>query len=89
MYSAFRRAPRLLLSYTVSLRQHSGRDFLPFVIMVAATGTDFLNSDFPMYAAGGVALSILYRAYVVSAVFSTFCFCSLPMSLLQSRASYL
>lgn len=26
---------------------------------------DFLNSDFPMYAAGGVALYAVYRAYVV------------------------
>lgn len=25
---------------------------------------DFLNSDFPMYAAGGVGLFVLYRAYV-------------------------
>ncbi|CAM9293191.1 unnamed protein product [Scytosiphon promiscuus] len=32
--------------------------------MGATAGTDFLNSDFPMYAAGAVGVSILYRAYV-------------------------
>lgn len=34
--------------------------------MGAEYGTDFLNSDFPMYAAGGVAIFCVYRAYVVS-----------------------
>jgi len=34
--------------------------------MGADNGTDFLNSDFPMYAAGGVAFFCGYRAYVVS-----------------------
>lgn len=34
--------------------------------MGAGNDTDFLNSDFPMYAAGGVALFIIYRAFVVS-----------------------
>ncbi|CBJ26224.1 expressed unknown protein [Ectocarpus siliculosus] len=32
--------------------------------MGARNETDFLNSDFPMYAAGGVTLFIIYRAFV-------------------------
>lgn len=36
--------------------------------MGAVAGTDFLNSDFPMYAAGAVVVAILYRAYVVSLI---------------------
>lgn len=33
--------------------------------MGAGNGTDFLNSDFPMWAAGGVATFAIYRAFVV------------------------
>ena len=34
--------------------------------MGAGNGTDFLNSDFPIWAAGGVGVFAVYRAYVVS-----------------------
>lgn len=29
-------------------------------------GTDFLDSDFPMYAAGAVGVFVAYRAFLVS-----------------------
>lgn len=34
--------------------------------MGSGNGNDFLNSDFPMYAAAGVCLFGAYRAFVVS-----------------------
>lgn len=42
-------------------------------IMGAGNDTDFLNSDFPMYAAGGVTLFIIHRAFVVSFISNTAC----------------
>lgn len=36
--------------------------------MGSGNGNDFLNSDFPMYAAAGVGLFGVYRAFVVSYV---------------------
>lgn len=35
------------------------------MIMGAGNDTDFLNSDFPMWAAGGVCAFAVYRAYMV------------------------
>ena len=45
--------------------------------MGSGNGNDFLNSDFPMYAAAGVGLYGVYRAFVVR-------FCNMsPYCLLQ------
>ncbi len=44
----------------------SGSSDCATLTMGADNGTDFLNSDFPMYAAGGVVIFCGYRAYVVS-----------------------
>lgn len=43
-----------------------GNTIVQLLIMGAGNGTDFLNSDFPMWAAGGVAAFAVYRAFVVS-----------------------